>query len=113
MTHLPTLQDIVNSTREHIVEMTFHNCLDAQTLTNIFLAATLSSQTTTSPHPDIIKLDIKDTLCRVIFSNSGAQSNMMGNLERLINERIPQHVQDELNISYTKSTNTYPKRAVA
>lgn len=113
MSHIPSYRSIMNSTHEHSVEITFKQTPDSQTLQNIFLEAVVASQTTTSPKPDILKLETKDTLCRAVFTNSVAASNMKNNISRLTQERFPKHIQRQLDIRTHTETNSYPKQKVA
>jgi len=111
---MTTLENIQNTNYEYVTELTFNqNHLDAQTLCNIFLEAALQSQTTTSPQADILRMEEKDNMRIVVFSNSIAHSNMMDNFNRLVAERMPQQVQNDVGFETNQYTKSSPKTLAA
>lgn len=108
------LEGISNTNFEYVTSLMFkHGALDAQTLCNVFFEVAIASQTETTLKADIIRLDEKDGMRTVVFSNPIAQSNMKNNFERLVNERLPQTAQNRLGLALKQSTNQHPKPRVA
>ena len=108
------LKELQNTRYEYVSQLSFNNnCLDAQTLCNIFLEAVILSQTTTSPQSDIISLYETESMRIAKFANVVAWSNMKRNFDRLVNDRLPRTVQDRLGFELEQSTNRYPKVEVA
>ena len=111
-----TLEEIQNTEFDYITELHVKNGLDTMTVVNAFLKAVTNSQTTTKIGPDIkdqnIQITPEETIVRVAFSSSVAQSNCVSNTQKEL-AFIPKAVKNDLGISIKTDTIKYPKAKVA